>query len=117
MERAESDARAKVVDFDDLSSADKIWVQTKRSKYQFSVSDPHNRKGTLTGGFLGDQILDALFSGTISEDLREFDSLQLKTGTRAVFFIETENHTERLVTSPITDLGVAKYRAYGQCAA
>jgi hypothetical protein len=117
MERAESDARAKVVDFDDLSSADRIWVQTKRSKYQFSVSDPHNRKGTLTGGLLGDQTLDALFSGTISEDLTDFDSLQLKTGTRAVFFIETENHTERLVTSAITDLAVAKNRASGQCAA
>lgn len=117
MGSAMSDARAKVIAFDDLSSADRILVQTKRSKYQFSVSDPHNRKGTLTGGLLGDQILDAFFSGTISEDFTEFDSLKLKSGTRAVFFIEIENHTERLVTSTITDIAVAKDRASGQCAA
>ena len=117
MERAEGDARDILIAFDTLSSADRIWIQTKRSKYQFFVVDPYSRKGTLTGGFLGERILDAIFSGTISEDLTEFDSPELKTGARAVFFVQFDNQTQRLITSAVTDIGVANDCAVEECAA
>lgn len=109
MEREVSDAPvngagAKVISFDSLSSADRISVHTARSNYQFSVLDPFTRKGTLTGGLLGDQTLIAVFSGALSEDRTYFDSAELKPGSRAVFFVETGDQARRLITSVITDI-------------
>jgi hypothetical protein len=122
MERAESDAhsnnaRAKVIAFDDLCRADRISVQTKNSNYQFSVLDPSERKGMLTGGLLGDEIMEAVLNGTMSEHHVDFDSRELKTGARAVFFIETKNHVRRLITSVITDIALVKDSVGGKRAA
>jgi hypothetical protein len=95
---------AKVMAFDDLCAADRISVQTKKSKYQFSVLDPSMRKGTLTGGFLGDQICEAVLLGAVSDDETDFVTSGLKTGLRAVFILETKTRVDRLITSVITDI-------------
>lgn len=122
MECTNSDAQNnkatdKAIAFDDLCRRDRISVQTKKSNYQFSVLDPSNRKGMLTGGLLGDQIIEAVFTGTISEDKSAFNSSELKTGARAVFFVESKNQVRRLITSVITDIAIAKDYAGGKFAA
>lgn len=118
VERAESvshcdNTATKVIALDELHEADTLSVQTKKSKYQFLVSDPSRRRGTLTGGALGDQMLEAFLSGTISEDNTDFDSSELKTGARALFFIDLKNRARRLITSVITDMALAKDRGGG----
>jgi hypothetical protein len=94
----------KVVEIDRLCRGDRVSVQTLKSRYQFSVLDPSTRKGTLTGGVLGDRTLDAILSGTVSEDSADADSRELKIGARAVFFLDLKDRAQRLTTSLITDL-------------
>ena len=113
MERMASDAHsygaaARIIALDDLCRADRVSIQTKKSNYQFSVLDPSHRTGMLTGGFLGDQKVEAVFTGTVSEDNRVFDSVELTTGARAIFLVGSENHVQRLITSVITDIAIAK---------
>ena len=122
MERADSDvhsnnASARVIAFDDLCRADRILIQTRNSNYQFSVLDPSEGKGMLTGGWLCDEIMEAVLSGTMSEHHIDFDSKELKTGARAVFFIDSKNHVRRLITSVITDLTLLKDWVGGKRAA
>lgn len=103
-----NDEAAKVIVLDELRKADTLCVQTERSKYRFSVSDPSSRRGTLTGGVLGDKFQDAFLSGTMSMDRTDFYSRELKTGARAVFLLDSKNKVERLITSVITDLALAR---------
>jgi len=98
----------KSIEFDKLSCADTISVQTLKSSYQFSLLDPSNRKGLLSGGSLGDEGIEAFLSGMVSDDSREFETTELKTGARAVFFVESKKIVRRLITSVITDLAVAR---------
>jgi len=98
----------KSIAFDKLSRADTISMQTKKSNYQFSVLDPSNRKGLLSGGSLGDDAIEAFWTGMVSEDSRDFDTDELKTGGRAVFFVESKTSIRRLITSTVTDLAVAR---------
>ena len=100
----------KSIDFDKLTRADTISVQTMKSSYQFSVLDPCNRKGLLSGGSLGDYAIEAFLSGMVSDD-RDFDTAELKTGGRAVFFIESSKTVRRLITSVVTDLTVVRIPA------
>jgi hypothetical protein len=81
-----------------------IWVQTRKSNYLFSVVDASGRRGTLTGGSLGDQIKDAVLVGETSEDKTHFDSVELKPGFRALFFLENRDELHRLLTSVITNV-------------
>src|SRR5215471_15758091 len=80
----------KSIDFDKLTGADTISMQTMKNSYQFSVLDPGNRKGLLSGGSLGDHAIEAFLSGTVSDNHQDFDTAELKTGGRAVFFIESK---------------------------
>jgi len=98
----------KSIDFDKLTRADTISVQTMKSSYQFSVLDPCNRKGLLSGGSLGDHAIEAFLSGTVSDNHRDFDTAELKTGGRAVFFIESKKSVRRLITSVVTDLAIVR---------
>ena len=98
----------KSIDFDKLTRADTISVQTMKSSYQFSVLDPCNRKGMLSGGSLGDHAIEAFLSGMVSDNHQDFDTAELKTGGRAVFFIESRKSVRRLITSVVTDLAVVR---------
>lgn len=95
---------ARLIAFVDLCVADRISIQTKNSKYQFSVLDPSRRKGMLTGGFLGNVACEAILLGAISEDETDFVSSGLKTGSRAIFILGTNARVDRLITSVGTNI-------------
>ena len=109
MKNAESDPGSsikndKVIVIGDIGPGDSIWVQTQRSNYLFSLVEPTWRRGTLTGGLLGEQVLEAVLAGETSEDKTHFDSSELKAGSRALFFLETKGDLHRLLTSVITNV-------------
>ena len=106
------------IDLDSLSNEDRISVQTATSRYQFSIQDPSNRKGILTGGRIGTQSVEAVCTGSVSEDRQGFDTRQLRTGSRAVFFvIESTNRIRRVVTSVVTEIAIVNRSLGGRYAA
>jgi hypothetical protein len=92
--------------FEDISPSDRIMIRTQNSEYRFSVVDPAERKGVLTGGSLGDQHRNAVLVGVLSGGANSFasDTAGLKTGARALFYLTARNGVERLITSIITSL-------------
>jgi hypothetical protein len=100
------------ITFKDISPSDQIMIRTQNSEYRFSVLNPDERRGTLTGGTLGDQRRDAILVGTLATDAHNFasDASGLKTGARALFYLTAKNGVERLITSVITSLGRIKSR-------
>jgi hypothetical protein len=92
--------------FEDISPSDRIMIRTQNSEYRFSVVDPTERKGILTGGSLGDQQRSAVLVGALSGGENSFasDTAGLKTGARALFYLTARNGVERLITSMITSL-------------
>ena len=98
----------------EIGPSDQILIRTQNSEYRFSIVDPLERRGTLSGGFLGDQSRDAVLVGTLSENNSSTDSLDnvsngLKTGRRALFYLTAKNGIERLITSIIT--GITRNKA------
>ena len=97
----------------DIGPSDQILIRTQNSEYRFSIVDPVERRGTLSGGFLGDQSRDAVLIGTLSEtnspNSLYYVSNGLKTGSRALFYLTAKNGIERLITSIIT--GITRNRA------
>lgn len=91
--------------FKNSSDGEQILIRTQNSEYRFSVIDPVERRGTLSGGSLGNQKRDAVLVGTLADNNRvSNDSLELKTGRRALFFLQARHGVERLITSEITDV-------------
>ena len=92
----------------DISPSDQILIRTQNSVYRFSVVDPVERRGTLSGGSLGDHSRDAVLIGTLSENNNSspLDNVSngLKTGRRALFYLTAKNGIERLITSIITGI-------------
>ncbi len=91
-----------------MKPSDQILIRTQNSEYRFSIVDPVERKGTLSGGFLGDQSRDAVLVGTLSDNdnSNSLDNVSngLKTGRRALFYLSAKNGIERLITSIITGI-------------
>jgi len=117
-ERAQFDTGKTAIDLDGLHNQDQISVQTASSRYQFSVEDPSTRKGTLSGGRIGEHGVEAVFTGSVSEDKDSFDARRLRTGSRAVFFvIESTNKVRRVITSVITDIAIVNGSLGGRYAA
>jgi hypothetical protein len=92
--------------FRDISPSDRIMIRTENSEYRFSVVDPEERRGILTGGSLGDHRRNAILVGTLTGGENNFasDGSRLKTGARALFYLTAKNGVERLITSIITSL-------------
>jgi hypothetical protein len=106
------------IDLDGLSNQDQISVRTATSRYQFSVQDSSNRKGILTGGRVGNQRVQAVCTGSVSDDRESFDAHRLTTGSRAVFFvIESKNRIRRVVTSVVTEIAIINRSLGGRYAA
>ena len=97
----------------EIGPSDQILIRTQNSEYRFSIVDPIERRGTLSGGFLGDQSRDAVLVGTLSESnsSNSIDNVSngLKTGRRALFYLTAKNGIERLITSIIT--GITRNKA------
>jgi hypothetical protein len=91
-----------------MGPSDQILIRTQNSEYRFSIVDPVERRGTLSGGFLGDQSRDAVLVGTLSDNdnSTSLDNVSngLKTGRRALFYLTAKNGIERLITSIITGI-------------
>jgi len=98
----------------DIGPSDQILIRTQNSEYRFSIVDPNERRGTLSGGSLGDKSRDAVLVGTLSEGNNsnplENVSGGLKTGRRALFYLTAKNGIERLITSIITGITRNKSR-------
>ena len=97
---------AKELSLRDLCQSEEIMIQTANSIYSFSVTDPVERRGILSGGVLEGLEVYAALAGSVLEG--EGDSYSflsgLKTGTRALFYIEFGSDVMRLFTSAIKDL-------------
>ena len=103
-----NNTESKAMSFGDLGQADSISVRTARSNYSFSILDPIHRMGMLTGGALGDQAREAILIGAISAEDASYDTTELKTGWRAVFFVTTNNNLNHMITSVVTDIAHVK---------
>ena len=99
-----NNTESKVMALGDLGKTDSILVQTERSNYRFSILDPINRRGMLTGGALGDERREAILIGAKSEDNARYNTAELKTGSRAVFLVTTNNSLNHMITSVVTDI-------------
>jgi hypothetical protein len=100
------------ITFKEISPSDQITIRTQNSEYRFSVLNPDERRGTLTGGSLGDKHRDAVLVGMVPSPEFGFasDSSGLRTGSRALFYLTARNGVERLITSVITGLGRTESR-------
>jgi hypothetical protein len=98
------------ITFEDINAEDKLLIKTRNSEYRFSVIDPENHKGLLSGGTLGNEPLEAFLieSRSKGEDgaLRDFRGL--KTGARALFYLSSGRSIERVITSKISGLTLVK---------
>jgi hypothetical protein len=93
-----------------FSDSEQILIRTQNSEYKFSVTDPEEHRGTLSGGSLGEQKRDAVLVGTLADNSRVATGpLELKTGRRALFFLQARHGVERLVTSVI---GITRNRPF-----
>jgi hypothetical protein len=101
-----NDDLAKELSLGDLCQAEEIMIQTANSIYSFSVTDPVERRGILSGGVLeGLEVKAALAGSVVHGEGNSYSFLSgLKTGTRALFYIEFGSGVKRLCTSAITDL-------------
>ncbi len=97
---------AKELSLGGLCAADEIMIRTGNSVYSFSLTDPVEGRGILSGGRLEGLGVTAALVGSVAEG--EDDSYTflsgLKTGARALFYIEFGQGMKRLLTSTITDL-------------
>jgi len=91
---------------EDISVHDKVVIRTRNSEYRFSVIDPVNHKGLLSGGALGDEPREAFLieSRSKGESGAVHDFRGLKSGARALFYLSSGNKVERVTTSEIFGL-------------
>lgn len=94
------------ITLDNIHAHDQLMIQTKNSRYKFSVMNPGERRGLLSGGSLGDQAREAVLIGALPAEGQNAltESEGLKPGARALFFLTARNGIERLITSVITRL-------------
>lgn len=98
------------ITFEDIQANDKVLIRTKNSEYRFSVIDPVNHKGMLTGGSLGEESREAFLIESLGrgEDGTFKDFHGLKTGARALFYLSAGRSIERVTTSKIDSLVLVK---------
>jgi hypothetical protein len=98
------------ITFDDIHTDDKVVIRTQNSEYRFSVIDPQNHKGMLSGGSLGDHPREAFLVESLgksdSGSLQDFRGL--KKGSRALFYLSSGHRIERVTTSKISGLTVIR---------
>jgi hypothetical protein len=91
------------IELDGLRTSDLVLIQTAHNTYNFVVKDSEGLRGSLMGGAIREA--DTVVLGARPADNNtETDPLKLKTGSRAVFFIQAGGCLKRLITSAITKL-------------
>ena len=96
----------KRVEFENIDKEDQVLIRTQNSEYRFEVIDPEERRGKLTGGSLGAQTRDAVLIGAVPNNFNQqvSDPLTVRTGARALFFMDSKTGIERLITSVVTEI-------------
>ena len=94
------------ISLDTLSATDCISIRTTNDTYLFVVTDPGERRGLLTGGELGSSSAASVLMGA---DMRRNGQVSalfsgLYQGSRAIFFLESEDGIRQFITSEITGL-------------
>ena len=90
---------------DSLSAADRLLIRTRNSTYRFVVTDPAAFRGTLVREAMRACEGDSVLIGARARNGHlESDTLKLKTGSRAIFLIESGGCLKRIITSAITQL-------------
>jgi hypothetical protein len=81
-------------------------LQTANSTYLFSVIDPPNGIGRLSGGMFGNRPATVSFLSSVSaqEDYQAEDPSKVKVGSRAVFIYQSPAGLNHFITSPIIKL-------------
>jgi hypothetical protein len=81
-------------------------LQTANSTYLFSLIDPTNGIGRLSGGIFGNRPTTASFLSSVSaqEDYQAEDCGKVKVGSRAVFIYDSPAGLNHFITSPIVKL-------------
>jgi hypothetical protein len=95
---------------DNLSADDRLIIRTKNSSYKFSVINPGQRQGMLSGGRLGDNPRSAVLIECLADDAESeaVSARVLKVGSRALFYLMSARGVERVITSAITDIEVTR---------
>lgn len=98
------------ITFADIQVNDKVLIKTRNSEYRFEVADPINGRGLLSGGTVGEKPREAILIESLvkSDSGRLRDFRGLKTGARALFYISSSCHIERVKTSNISSLILVK---------
>jgi hypothetical protein len=94
------------ISLDTLNVTDCISIRTAENTYLFIVTDPEERRGVLTGGLLGSSTTRSVLLGA---DMRKNGQVSalfsgLYQGSRAIFFVESNNGVMQFITSEITGL-------------
>ena len=97
---------------EDIMVHDKVLIRTRNSEYRFSVIDPVNHKGLLSGGALGEEPREAFLieSRCKGESGGSHDFRGLRSGGRALFYLSSGSKVERVTTSEIYGLTLVKAR-------
>jgi hypothetical protein len=98
------------VDIKGLSRLDEVVIRTVHSTYNFLVADPETRHGILTGGILGSTACQALLIeslGSTDEDDGAGD-LELRVGSRVLFYLLAPGHPQLMTISGIQRLGLIR---------
>ena len=96
-----------VVSFAELAAGDQLVIETARSVYTFSMSDPSQRLGALGGGSLP-ALQQAFAIGAVSGE-QAFWKGGVRVGDRAVFLSpirQAHDSSARLVTSQVIRISV-----------
>lgn len=104
--------RGDEIDFESLSADDEILIQTANSSYKLTVIEPAQHRCALSGGSLGDNPYEVIFIGALDEGHDFDESCSLKTGARALFYIESPRGLKRMITSKIANLSLLKSRCH-----
>lgn len=98
------------ISLDNLSADDRLIIRTKNSSYSFSVINPGQRQGMLSGGRLGDNPRSAVLIECLADDAESAaaGAHVLKVGARALFYLMSARGVERVITSAITDISVTR---------
>ncbi len=96
------------LNFREMEAGQTIQIETLNSTYRFLLIDPANGKGLLSGGSLGQEYYLAFLTGVLGDDREGFaiDSRRLKTGSHALFYLETRQGTKSLMLSKIVRLSL-----------
>jgi hypothetical protein len=93
---------------DPVSHANRTLIQTANSVYLFVVTVPAERRGLLVSRALGECPANAQLVGPITEATgASADASCLRTGSRAVFIVESDGVCKRVITSRVGRLAHA----------